>query len=113
MESHAEIKDKCDSLESRLDEIATDIRNLPFDYSLVDTYSNIDEEIYEIYEWYESMKTLINRYIQEKVAIENRLKDLDLKSKSLNNEVQNSKLQEFSRVRHGRSYSQLHCNQHP
>jgi hypothetical protein len=113
MENHAEIKDKCDGLETRLDEIAVDIRDLLFDYKIVETYSAIDEEIYQIYEWYESMKTLINRYIQEKVAIENRLKDLDLKSKSLNNEVQNSKLQEFSRVRHGGSYSQLHCNQHP
>jgi hypothetical protein len=97
MESHAEIKDRCNGLETRLDEIAADIRDIPFNYRVVHIYSNIDEEIYEIYEWYESMKTLINRYIQEKVAIENRLKDLDLESKSLNNLVQNLKSRAFSR----------------
>ena len=94
MESHAEIKDRCNGLETRLDEIAADIRDIPFNYRVVHIYSNIDEEIYE---WYESMKTLINRYIQEKVAIENRLKDLDLESKSLNNLVQNLKSRAFSR----------------
>ena len=97
MESNAEIKDRCNGLETRLDEIAADIRDIPFNYRVVHIYSNIDEEIYEIYEWYESMKTLINRYIQEKVAIENRLKDLDLESKSLNNLVQNLKSRAFSR----------------
>jgi hypothetical protein len=44
MESHAEIKDKCDGLDSRMDEIAADIRDLPFDYKIVEKYSHIDEE---------------------------------------------------------------------
>ncbi len=42
MENHAEIKDKCDGLETRLDEIAVDIRDLLFDYKIVETYSAID-----------------------------------------------------------------------
>ena len=111
-EFHAEIKDKCDGLETRLDEIASDIRNLPFDYKLVDVYSNIDEEIYDIYEWYDSAKDTIQRYLKEKEAIEKRIRELDIKTKTLNHEVQNLKLQEFSRARHGGSYSQLHCNPH-
>ena len=110
MENHAEIKDKCDGLETRLDEIAADIRNLPFDYKLVDVYSNIDGEMYDIYEWYDSAKDTIQRYLKEKEAIEKRIRELDIKTKTLNNEVQNLKLQEFSRARHGGSYSQLHCN---
>jgi len=113
MENHAEIKDKCDGLETRLDEIADDIRHLPFDYKIVDKYTNIDEEIHEIYEWYDNMKDLIKRYLAEKSVIEKRLGDLDKRSKELNNTVQNLKLQAFSRAQHGGSYSQLSCIQHP
>ena len=113
MESHAEIKDKCDGLETRLDEIAADIRDLPFNYRMVDRYTTIDEEVHEVREWYENMKDMIQRYLSEKTAIEKRLRELDMASKSLNNEVQNLKLQEFSRTRHGGSYSQLPGTQHP
>ena len=113
MDSHAEIKDKCDGLENRLDEIAADIRDLPFHYKLVDKYTTIDEELHEIYEWYDTMKNMFHRYTSEKQAIEKRIMELNVESRSLNNEVQNLKLQAFSRVRHGGSYSQLHCNQHP
>ena len=112
MENHAEIKDKCDGLETRLDEIAADIRDLPFDYKIVDKYTSIDDEMYQIYEWYEKEKDVIQRYMKEKAAIEKRIQELDKASKSLNNEVQNLKLREFSRVRHGGSYSQLPDNQH-
>ena len=42
MDSYAEIKDECDGLENRLDYIATDIRDLPFHYRLVDKYTIID-----------------------------------------------------------------------
>lgn len=93
MDNHVEIKDKCDDLETRMDEIANDIRHISFDYKIIDKYTNIDEEIYEIYEWYDGMKDMIKRYIQEKSAIENRLIDLDMRSKQLNNEVQNIKSQ--------------------
>ena len=97
MESHAEIKDKCDGLETRLDEIAADIRDLPFDYRLVDRYTTIDEEMNEIQEWYEKSKEMIQRYLDERDTVENRLQQLDIHSKTLNNEVQNLKLQSFSR----------------
>jgi septation ring formation regulator EzrA len=113
MENHAEIKDRCDALETRLDEIAADIRDLPFNYRIVDRYANIDEDVHEIYEWYETMKNMIQRYLGEKTAIERRLQELDMASKSLNNEVQNVKLQAFSRARHGGSYSQLPDTQRP
>ena len=112
-EFHAEIKDKCDGLETRLDEIAADIRDLPFDYRLVDRYTTIDEEMNEIQEWYEKSKEMIQRYLNERMAIENRLQKLDVHTKALNNDVQNLKLQAFSRARHGGSYSQLHGIQHP
>jgi len=111
-ELHAEIKDKCDGLETRLDEIAADIRDLPFDYRLVDRYTTIDEEMNEIQEWYEKSKEVIQRYLNEREAVENRLQQLDIHSKTLNNEVQNLKLQAFSRGQHGGSYSRLYDSQH-
>jgi septation ring formation regulator EzrA len=98
METHAEIKDRCDGLECKLDELAADIREVKFDYKMVEKYTHIDEEIHQIYEWYEKMKTMILRYNQEKSAIEHRLTQLDYDTKILNNEVQNLK---------SRSYSQL------
>lgn len=98
MESHAELKDECDGLENRLDEIAADIRDLPFDYKLVEKYHSIDEDVQKLYEWYDSMKKLIKRYSQEKIVVEQKLYELDKKTKLLNNEVQNLKLQEFSRA---------------
>ena len=111
-ELHAEIKDKCDGLETRLDEIAADIRDLPFDYRLVDRYTTIDEEMNEIQEWYEKSKEVIQRYLNEREAVENRLQQLDIHSKTLNNEVQNLKLQAFSRGRRRGSYSRLYDSQH-
>lgn len=113
MENHAEIKDKCDGLETRLDELAVDIRDLPFNYKLIERYAIIDEDVYEIYKWYESMKDFIKRYEAEKSVMEKRLEDLSKKSRELNNEVQNLKLQKFSRAQHGGSYSQLLNNPHP
>jgi septation ring formation regulator EzrA len=112
MESHAELKDKCDGLETRLDEIAADIRDLPFDYKLVEKYHDIDEDVQKLYEWYDRMKTLFKRYSQEKRIVENKLEELNTKTKFLNHEVQTLKLREFSHDRHGGSYSQLHRTQH-
>ena len=100
MESHAELKDKCDGLETRLDEIAADIRDLPFNYKLVEKYHNIDEDVQKLYEWYDGMKTLFKRYSQEKHIVENKLEELNTKTKFLNNEVQTLKLRDFSRDRH-------------
>ena len=97
MDNHAEIKDKCDGLETRLDEIAADIRDLPFDYKLVEKYHNIDEDINKLYEWYDSMKKILKQYSREKLIVEKKLQELDKKTKFLNNEVQTLKLQEFSR----------------
>jgi archaellum component FlaC len=104
MENHAEIKDKCDGLETRLDEIATDIRDLPFDYKLVEKYKSIDEDIQKLYEWYDGMKKMLKKYLEEKDLVENKLKELDTKTKFLNNVVQSLKLQEFSRDQHAYDY---------
>lgn len=97
MDNHAEIKDKCDGLETRLDEIAADIRDLPFDYKLIEKYHHIDEDINKLYEWYDSMKKILKQYSREKLIVEKKLQELDKKTKFLNNEVQTLKLQEFSR----------------
>ena len=104
MESHAEIKDKCDGLETRLDEIAADIRDLPFDYKLVEKYKCIDEDVQKLYEWYDGMKKVIKKYIDEKDIVENKLRELDTKTKFLNNHVQNLKLQKFSHDQHAYDY---------
>lgn len=104
MENHAEIKDKCDGLETRLDEIATDIRDLPFDYKLIEKYTDIDNDIHKLYEWYDGMKKMLKKYLEEKDIVENKLKELDTKTKFLNNTVQSLKLQEFSRDQHAYDY---------
>ena len=108
MDNHAEIKDKCDGLETRLDEIAADIRDLPFDYKLVEKYHNIDEDINKLYEWYDSMKKILKQYFREKLIVEKKLQELDKRTKFLNNEVQSLKLQEFSRGQRVGSYSRLY-----
>ncbi len=113
MESHAEIKDECDDLEIRLDEIAADIRVLPTDYRLISKYNDIDEDLQRLYTWYNKMKNTLQRYSQEKVLVEKKLKELNKKTKFLNNDVQSLKLQEFSHDQHGGSYSQLHHIQRP
>lgn len=97
MESHAEMKDAFDGIETRLEEIAADIRNLPFDFKVVEQYSHIDEEMYQIYEWYEKKKKFIQDYLSERKHHENKLMELDERSKILNNHVQDLKLQAFSR----------------
>tara|TARA_B110000459_G_scaffold135452_1_gene147957 strand:- start:209 stop:523 length:315 start_codon:yes stop_codon:yes gene_type:complete len=104
MENHAEIKDKCDGLETRLDEIAANIRDLPFDYKLIEKYTDIDNDIHKLYEWYDGMKKMLKKYLEEKDLVENKLKELDTKTKFLNNVVQSLKLQEFSRDQHAYDY---------
>lgn len=113
MEHHAELKDKCDGVETRLDEIASDIREIPFNYKLVDEYTHIDEELSQIYEWYEERKKWFVSYQLEKKLVEDKLNELNKQCKLLNNNVQNIKSQAFSRDRHGGSYSQLQNIQHP
>ena len=104
MENHAEIKDKCDGLETRLDEIVANIRDLPFDYKLIEKYTDIDNDIHKLYEWYDGMKKMLKKYLEEKDIVENKLKELDTKTKFLNNTVQSLKLQEFSRDQHAYDY---------
>ena len=69
MESHAELKDKCDGLETRLDEIAADIRDLPFNYKLVEKYHSIDEDVQKLYEWYDSMKNSSSDILKKRSSL--------------------------------------------
>lgn len=101
-----EFKDSCRDLEVRSEEVAAELRELPMDYKLAERYMEIDQEIYEMLEWYERVK-------KERLEMEERLKRTDRDLKFLNNDVQRLKLREFSRARHGGSYSQLLQNQHP
>ena len=108
---HAEFKDACQELETRIDEISDDLRNLPTDYKLIGQYSDIDKEISEVSEWYEDKKReLINfekSYQYERRLMEAKVARLNEKLKNFNNVVQSLKLQEFSRGQHGGSYSRL------
>jgi len=100
-----EFKDACWGLDVRSEEIAADLRDLPTDYKLAERYMEIDQEIYEMFEWYERVK-------KERLEMEERLKRVDRDLKFLNNDIQRVKLREFSRARHGGSYSRLYQNQH-
>ena len=101
-----EFKDACQGLIVQCDEIAEDMRHLPTDYKLAERYMNIDQEIYEMLEWYRKIK-------KEKKKMEERLKRVDRDLKFLNNDVQSIKLREFSHAQHGGSYSQLHQSPRP
>ena len=50
---HAEFKDVCQELETRIEEIANDIQGFPTDYKLAEKYIKIDDEICEVSEWYQ------------------------------------------------------------
>ena len=85
-----EIKDAYQGMEVQLEEIAIDLQDLPTDYKLAERYSKIDQEIYEISRWYEKMK-------KQRKCIEERIRNTKHDLRSLNHEVKNLKLQEFSR----------------
>jgi hypothetical protein len=51
-----EFKDSCRDLEVRSEEVAADLRELPIDYTLAERYMEIDQEIYELCEWYEKAR---------------------------------------------------------
>jgi len=99
-----EFKDKCQGLEVRLEEIGVDLQELPTDYKLAERYSKIDQEIYEISDWYERVK-------KQRRIIEDRVEKTKQDLRSLNHEVKNLKLREFSRDQHGGSYSLLSQSQ--
>ena len=92
-----EFKDSCKGLDVRIEEIAADLRELPTDYKLAERYIQIDQEIYEMQQWYERVKS-------ERRDMEERLKMVDKNLRFLNNDVQRFKLREFSRARHGGSF---------
>jgi chromosome segregation ATPase len=111
IEDHAEFKDACQDLETRIDEISDDLRKLPTDYKLIGQYSDIDKEINEVSEWYEAKRRELYIFL-EKYKLERKLMDvkisrIDTDLKHLNNDVQNLKLQVFSHDQHGGSYSRL------
>jgi hypothetical protein len=100
-----EFKDACHGLDVRSEEIAADLRDLPTDYKLAERYMNIDQEIYEMFRWYEKIKG-------ERKKMEQRIKRVDRDLRFLNNDVQRLKLREFSHAQRGGSYSQLPQNPH-
>jgi|SRR6056300_521703 chromosome segregation ATPase len=101
-----EFKDSCRDLEVRSEEVAADLRELPIDYTLAERYMEIDQEIYELCEWYEKAK-------KERIEADERLKRVSMNLQNLDNDVNRFKLREFSRAQHGGSYSQLPQNRHP
>ena len=92
-----EFKDSCCDLDTRIEEIAVDLRDLPTDYKLAERYTQIDQEIYEMYEWYERVK-------KERIQMEERMRRVSENLRDLDNDVNRFKLREFSRARHGGSF---------
>ena len=92
-----EFKDSCRDLDTRIEEIAVDLRDLPTDYKLAERYTQIDQEIYEMQEWYEKVK-------KERIRMEERLRRVSGDLQNLDNDVNRLKLREFSRARHGGSF---------
>lgn len=112
MEHHAEIKDRCDDLDTRIEDMCNDIQQVRVNYKLIDQCYDIDRQVREIYDWYDYRKELLKQYeCERKIALE-KLKALDAKSKVLNNTIQNIKSQASFRDRHAVSYSQLRDSPH-
>ena len=108
MDRHAEIKDRCDDLDTRIDQICNDIQHVRVNYKLIDQCHVIDRQIREIYKWYDYMKDILKQYEYERKLATEKLDALDASSKLLNNTVQNIKSQASFRDRRVVSYSQLH-----
>ena len=98
MEKHAEIMDMYQELETKADEIAADLSTVPDQYKLADEYINIDQEIYDIQMWYEKRKKMLEKYMREREEQEEKIKQLTIKMKQLNNSVQNARLENISRT---------------
>jgi predicted nucleic acid-binding Zn-ribbon protein len=98
--SHAEIKDKYLDLEVKLDELGAELRELPFEYKLIDQVRKIDQEIDVINNWYEHMKVKINKYESQKKHVENKIENITKRVRSINNYVQSIKLQASSHALH-------------
>ena len=111
LDDHAEFKDACQDLETRIDEVAADMRKLPTDYTMIEKYSSIDKEINEVSEWYEEKRKelflFIETYKLERKLMNVKISRIDSNIKNLNNDVQNLKLLAFSHDQHGGSYSRL------
>ena len=101
-----EFKDECQDLEVRIEEMAVDLRDLPTDYKLAERYTELDQEVYEMMEWYKKVK-------RERRQMEERLRHTEKELKFLSNDVNRLKLREFSHAQHGGSYSQLPRDRYP
>lgn len=101
-----EFKDACQGLIVQCDEIVADMKQLSTDYKLAERYMDIEQEIYDMLEWYENVR-------RERKQMDKKLSKIDNEIRALNNDVQNLKLLEFSHAQHGASYSQLSQNRRP
>lgn len=111
MDDHVEFKDRCDEIESSLECISSELRQLPSNYKLIEQYTKIDQEVCEISEWCENNKIFLEKYNIEKKIIDEKLKNLENNTKFLNHETQNFKMSpKPSSKSHGGSYSQLSDN---
>jgi len=99
LEDHAELKDKCQMLCTKANELANDMKEIEdIDMKIYSLFYEIDAEITSIYEWYEKYRKLFKRYSKDKDRIIEKIQTLDDYLKYVNNEVQNLKLREFSRA---------------
>lgn len=97
-EEHAEFRDKYQELNTKIDEIAADLSTIKIEYKLAEQYTDIDQEVYELYLWYNEKKKMFEQYMRERLEKEEKIIKITKKIKMLNNDVQNARLQEFSRV---------------
>lgn len=96
-EEHAEFRDKYHELDAKNDEIATDLSTITSEYILTEQYADIDQEIYELYLWYDEKKKMFEQYLRERHEQEEKIVRITRKMKALNNDVQNARLRAISR----------------
>ena len=97
LEDHAELKDRCQMLHTKANEMANDMKEIEnIDMKIYSLFYEVDTEIMSIYEWYEKYRKIFKRYSKDKDRIIEKMQTLDDCLKYINNEVQSLKLREFS-----------------
>lgn len=97
IEEHTKFRDKYQELNAKADEIAADLSTVTTEYELAEKYTDIDQEIYELYLWYDEKKKMFEQYLRERQEQEEKIVRLTRKMKALNTDVQNARLRAIYR----------------
>lgn len=88
---HAEMRDKYLELNKKIDRIAAFLNTVPNEDKLAAQYTDIDQEIYELYVWYDENKKLFEKYTREKREQDEKIIKINEKINMLNSKIKSIK----------------------